>query len=99
MWDVVRKFASEDKDSITTWFLSEEENFIKLEILHLLFESQEPSVVTSVLGSDCVCFNCDSKLKPFDWYVLGYYITQSSCNWKLEWKNCKLESIELFLRA
>ena len=49
LWDVVREFVSEDKDSITTWFLSEEENFIKLEILHLLFESQEPSVVYLLL--------------------------------------------------
>ena len=63
LWDVVREFACDDKHNI------------RLEILHLLFESQNPSAdssaVTSVLGSDCVCFDCDIEL-PFDWYILGY---------------------------
>ena len=94
LWDVVRGFASEDKD-IDSLFLSEEENF---EILHLLFESQDSSAITSVLGSECVCFS-DSKLQPFDWYVLGYCITHSSCDWKLKLEDCKLESVELFLKA
>ena len=85
LWDVVKGFAIDGKS-------------IKLEILHCLFESQDPSVVTSVLGSDCMHFDCDSEL-PFDLYVLGYCITHSSCDWKLELKNCKLESVELFLRA
>ena len=95
LWDVVRGFASEDKCNIGAKFLSKE-NFLRLEILHLLFESQDPSAITSTLGSDCVCFNCDSKLQPFDWYVLGYCITHSSCNWKLEFGSYELES---FLRA
>ena len=96
LWDIVRGFASENKPIAS--FLKEKTNFIKLKILHWLFESQDPSAVTSVLGSDCVSFYCDSAL-PFDLYVLGYCITQSSCNWKLELKNCNLESVELFLRA
>ena len=99
LWDVVRGFASEDKCNIDTTFLSKEENFIKLEILQLLFESQDASAITSVLGSDCVCFNCYSELQPFDWYVLGYCITYSSCDWKLELTDCELESVKLFLRA
>ena len=100
LWDVVKQFASKDNFLINTKFLSKEENFIKLEILHLLFESQDSLAITSVLGSDCVCFDCDTALRPFDWYVLGYcFTTNSSCDWKLELKNCKLESVELFLRA
>ena len=95
LWDVVRGFACEDK-SIDTTFLSKEENFIQLEILHLLFESQDSS---AILSSDYVCFNCDSEQKPFDWYVLGYCIAHSSCDWKLELEKCELESVELFLRA
>ena len=101
LWDVVREFACEDKRSIDAEFLFKE-NFIKLEILHLLFESQDSSAITSLLGSECVCFfyNGDNYvLQPFDWYVLGHCITHSSCDWKLEWKNFKLESVELFLRA
>ena len=105
LWDVVREFASEDKHDIYTLFLSKQENFIKLEILHLLFESQDSSTITSVLGSDCVCFfhsdggNTRSELQQFDWYVLGYWIFHSSCNWKFELCDCNLESVELFLKA
>ena len=100
-WSVVRGFASEGKSTFT--FVEESTNFIKLKILHLLFESQDSSAITSVLGSDCVYFYHEylhGALDLFDWHVLGYCITHSSCGWKLEMKNyCKLESIELFLRA
>ena len=95
LWE---EFASEDKHDIDTAVYLEEENFIKLEVLHLLFESQDSSAITSVLGSDSVCFYARS-LQPFDWYVLGYCIASSSCNWKLELEQCKLESVELFLKA
>ena len=98
LWDVVRGFATENKQRDS--FIEEETNFIRLEVLHLLFESQDISAITSVLGSDSVCFGHDdqSGLQPFDWYVLGYCIAHSSCDWKLELK-CKLESIEIFLKA
>ena len=81
-WDCVRGFASEHKPAFS--LLGDEANFIKLEILHWLFESQDPLAITSVLGSDYVCFSHDSDfdggLQPFDWYVLGYCITHSSCD-------------------
>ena len=86
LWDVVREFACHGQHNI------------RLEILHWLFESQCPSAVTSVLGSDCVHFDCDSS-QPFDWYVLGYCIAHSSCEWKLKLQYCELESVELFLRG
>ena len=96
-WNVVRGFPSEVLEHS---FIKEESKFIKLGILHWLFESQDPSATTDVLGSDYVCFSlhCYPALS-FDWYVLGYCITHSSCDWKLELKHCKLESVELFLRA
>ena len=72
---------------------------VKVEILHLLFESQDSSAITSVLGSECVCFYAFDDLQPFDWYVLGHCITQSSCNWRVELNNCELESVEMFLRV
>ena len=94
LWDVVRGFASKPHGSLL------EEETIKLEILHWLFESQDHSAITSVLGSDCVCFcySCVNTL-PLDWYVLGYCITHSSCDWKLELQHCQLESAEMFLRT
>ena len=90
LWDVVREFAFDD------------EHNIRLEILHLLFESQDSSAVTSVLGSDCVHFyhnDGDNALDQFDWYILGHCITNFSCDWKLKLESCKLESVELFLRG
>ena len=66
--------------------------------LHWLFESQNPSAITTVFDSDCVYFDYDSKL-PFDWYILGYCIAHSSCEWKIELQYCELESVELFLKA
>ena len=90
LWDVVREFACDDEHNIT------------LEILHLLFESQDSSAATSVLGSDCVRFyhnDGDNALDPFDWYILGHCITNFSCDWKLKLHDCELESVKLFLRA
>ena len=96
LWDVVRGFASNYK--LHNSLLQEET--IRIQILHWLFESRDPSAITAVLGSDCVCFchSCVNTL-PLDWYVLGYCITHSSCDWKLELQHCQLESAELFLRA
>ena len=99
LWDVVRDIASMAKpEFLENSLLEEETNFVQFKILHLLFESQDSSAITSVLGSGYVCFyhNCESAL-PFDWYVLGYCITHSRCNWKLELKVCDLESVELLL--
>ena len=92
----MRGFASEARSGGS--FILEETNFIKLKILHLLFESQDISAITSVFGSDSVCFSSNYTL-PFDWYVLGYCIAHSNCGWKLDLKHCKLESVELVLRA
>ena len=98
LWDIVRGFASEARP-IDSMF-EDEINFIKVGILHLLFESQNSSAITSALGSDCVCYYHDCRdAQPFGWYVLGYCITHSSCEWKLELHRCKLESAELFLKA
>ena len=96
LWDVVRGFAGVDEQSYSS--RKEETDFIKLEILHWLFESQNSLAITSVLGSDCVYFSHNGAL-PFDCYVLGYCIAHSSCDWKLDLCNGKLESVELFLRA
>ena len=103
LWDVVRGFASEARPIFSS-FLRKETNFIKLISLHCLFESQDSSVITSVLGSDCVCFSGGSwidkdALQPFDVYVLGYCITHGSCDWKLELEHCELESVEILLKV
>ena len=95
-WKVVRGFAN--KDGREDSFIHEEKNFIIIEILHWLFESQNQLAILSVLSFDCVCFSYSGAL-PFDLYVLGYCITHSSCDWKVEMGDCELESVAMFLRA
>ena len=99
LWDVVQECAFLCVET----FLWEETRFIKLEILHWLFESQDSLAITSILNSACVwfchdCRQCDS-IQPFDWYVLRYCITRSSCDWKLELDYFELKSVEIFLKA
>ena len=97
LWDLVREFGSEFLEDP---FLEEETNFIRLEILHWLFESQDPSAITSMLSSDCVCCSpVGHSTLPFDMYVLGYCITHSTCDWKLELASCSLVSVEMFFKA
>ena len=88
LWDVVRGFASTGGP----------QDFIKPEILHCLFESQDPLAISSVLSFDCVRFGHRNPL-PFDFYVLGYCVTHSSCDWELSLEHCVLESVEILLRA
>ena len=106
LWDVVRGFARHSMPRLSLFsLLWNETNFFETKIFHWLFESQHPSAITSVLGSDCVCFSGGSEmgigmeLQPFDLYVLGYCIAHSSCNWKIELFNCELEPVEVFLEA
>ena len=96
LWNL-RGFASEAKPYSK---IEGETNFVKLKILHLLFESQNPSAITGALGSDCVCFShiCH-RARPFDLYVLAFCIAHSNCYWKLELARCKLEFVETFLRV
>ena len=98
LWDVVRGFASTARPSESCWWLKEEINFIKLQVLHWLFESQDSSAITTVIGSEYLCFSHEF-ISTFDLYVLGYCIAHSSCNWKLELQECELESVKLFLKA
>ena len=88
LWDVVRGFAR----------MGGSHDFIKPEILHCLFESQDPLAISSVLSFDCVRFG-HGYLLPFDYYVLGYCVTHSSCDWELKLECCVLESVEILLRA
>ena len=105
LWDVVRGFACEympNTNMVEKYGSKLEEGIecITFQTLHCLFESQNSSAVNSVLGSDCVYFYYDDFIvSPFDWYVLGYSITNFSCHWKLEFNYCELESVERFLRA
>ena len=102
LWDVVRGFTCQTLPGMSLLKVAfEETKSLELQILHWLFESQDRSALTSIIGSDSVCFyrDCRTALLPFDWYVLGYCITHSGCDWKLELDHCKLKSVETFLNA
>ena len=99
LWEVVRGFASEDIPSYSWLSAFGEAKSVKLQVLHWLFESQCFSAIPHIIGLGSVSFcNCTTSLL-FDLYVLGYCIIHSSCDWKLELRHCKLESIETFLKA
>ena len=101
MWNVVKGFASKDLPMGSLLKEYGETKYVKLQILHWVFESQDPSSITFILDRECICFyhNGHSAHLPFDWYVLGYCITHSSCDWKLELNHCGLELVETFLKA
>ena len=53
-------------------------------LLHLLFESQNENLTTSMLGNETTTRTVDSKympVSPHDAYVLGYCISLSRCQW------------------
>jgi len=75
---------------------------LNLQILHWLFESQAPLAITTVLGSGSVLFYFDdeeSSMAPFDWYILGYCVTHSSCDWRFQLDRLQPESVCMFLNA
>ena len=107
LWDVARglakpclPFIGEQDAFVPSW---KKEKFLKFQFLHCLFESQDPSVLSRTLGSDYVQFYYNDGRHPsvqtFDWFVLGYCISHSSCVWKIWLEHCQLESVEIFLRA
>ena len=93
--DAVRVFAIETR---STCFSLREEGIVTLEVLHWLFESQNPSAINRILGSDCVSFKYVGALL-FDWYVLGYCINHSCCGWSLDIKVVELELFEMLPKA
>ena len=55
-------------------------------LLHLLFESQNYILTTSMLGNETIVRGVDTRVRPIsphDAYVLGYCISFSRCKWKL----------------
>ena len=54
-------------------------------LLHLLFESQNEVLTTSMLGNEAIVRRVTSvNISPHDAYVLGYCISLSRCQWKLK---------------
>ena len=72
----------------------------QLSSLHLLFESQNKSLITSELGDRASVREVQTHSpSPHDVYVLGYCISQSSCQWKLTLEHIGDEHTEMMKRA
>ena len=68
-------------------FVPEYCSYEDITLLHLLFESQNEILTTSMLGSESVVRTVDSGvvcISPHDAYVLGYCLSLSRCQWKLD---------------
>ena len=53
-------------------------------LFHLLFESQNEVLTTSMLGNEAIVRTVNAwNMSPHDAYVLGYCIPLSRCQWKL----------------
>ena len=71
-------------------------------LFHLLFESQDEVLTTSMLGNEAILRTLNSGLvcfSPHDGYVLGYCISLSRCQWKLVLYDLDDEHIDMMKQA
>ena len=64
-----------------------------IENLHWIFETQNPAFIQRLIGTTCKeqTFDCsDTRLNPFDLYVLGYCIANSSTLWTVDLARCSM---------
>ena len=62
-----------------------------IENLHWKFETQNPAFIQRLMGTKERTFDCTgTRLNPFDLYVLGYCIANSSTLWSVELAHCSL---------
>ncbi len=74
---------------------------VTLSTLHWLFEVQDNDVVTNLLGSSHIQLEEDSKVTPFDCFVLGYCVSHSNCTWKIVLGYCNIgdEGVEMLVQS
>ena len=62
-----------------------------VENLHWMFETQNPTFIQRLMGNKEQTFDCEgTHLNPFDLYVLGYCIANSSTLWSVNLNGCDL---------
>ena len=85
--------SSEDVDGLADMVISLEtsDNQRKIEDMHWMFETQNPSFIHRLMGNKEQTFNCSyTRLNPFDLSVLGYCIANSSTLWTVDLGDCRL---------
>ena len=73
---------------------------ISLDALHWIFEAQDTTLGSSVLGSSLVRFT-SRRMAPFDCFVLGYCVSHSNCSWNIDLgrSHIGLEGVEMLVRG
>ena len=67
-----------------------------------MFEAQEEYVIAELLGlSDVQLHRQSTTVTPFDCFVLGYCVSHSNCNWKINLTECSIgdKGIEMLVRG
>ena len=85
--------SSEDVDGLADMVISLETSNRErmIENMHWMFETQNPSFIHKLMGNKEQIFDCSTvKLNPFDLYVLGYCIANSSTLWTVDLLVCHL---------
>ena len=85
--------SSEDVDGLADMVISLEtsDNQRKIENMHWMFETQNPSFIQRLMGNKEQTFDCSwTRLNPFDLYVLWYCIANSSTLWTVDLGFCHL---------
>lgn len=85
--------SSKDVDSFADMVISlmTNDNKRKIENMHLMFETQNPSFIQRLMGNKEQILDCsDMEFNPFDLYVLGYCIANSSTRWTVDLRDCHL---------
>ena len=85
--------SSEDVDGFADMAISLEtdDQQRKIENMHWMFETQNPSFIQRLMGNKEQSFNWAlARMNPFGLYVLGYCIANSSTWWTVNFRNCGL---------
>ena len=85
--------SSGDVDGLADMVISLEtsDSLRKIENMHWMFETQNPSFIHRLMGNKEQTFDCsNTRLNPFDLYVLGYCIANSSTLWTVDLAYCDL---------
>ena len=83
--------SSENTDGLADISLEKGDDQRLLESLHWMFETQNPTFIQSLMKNKEQSLSLNgTHLNPFDLYVLGYCIANSSTLWSVSLKNCGL---------
>ena len=98
-----------NKEQLVTFISEFITSGVDIKILHWLFEAQNAKFLQDVCSdaqflqdvcSDSLEFDDENLYTgPFDYYILGYCVLQSNCNWKIYFVEFIAEELEMFVRG